>query len=281
MVRGETVEALTLFQKSIAARGQDDPSLPDLLDELAELQYRTGRLSGAERSTLRALTIRRHIFGPDHPSVATSMNNLGEVLFAESKYKDAEQYYYDAVALTERETPPDPERLGKFLANLGKAFTARGRDGDAGQVLGRALAIWTRLGIPSEEAATLGMLGVLKRQRGNYTEAEQMFRGALDRLPPGHQNAITARIDLADVLRLRKRYDESDHQFRLAIALLEVRLGREHPDRAAALTLYASLLRETHRGAEAKPLLEEAKRIRQAHARANGTGWVVDARIGR
>ena len=235
----------------------------------------------AERSAVRALTIRRRTFGPDHPCVATSMNNLGEVLFAEARYKDAEQYYRSAVALAEREAPPDSERLGKFLANLGKALTARGRDAEASQVLGRALAIWARLGIPLEEAATLGMLGVLKRQRGEYAEAEHMFRGALGRLPPGHPNAITAQIDLAEVLRLRKRYEESEHQFRLAIALLEVRLGSEHPDRAAALTLYASLLRDTGRTAEAKTLIAEARRIRQAHARANGTGWVVDARVGQ
>jgi tetratricopeptide (TPR) repeat protein len=182
----------------------------------------------AEQSAVRALTMRRRTFGPGHPLVATSMNNLAEVLFAESRYREAEQYFRGAVALAEQETPPDPERLGKFLANLGKALTARGRDAEASRHLGRALAIWTRLGIPSEEAATLGMLGVLKRQRGEYNEAEQLFRHALDRLPPGHPNASTARIDLAEVLLLRKRYEESDHQFSLAISQLEARLGREH-----------------------------------------------------
>jgi tetratricopeptide (TPR) repeat protein len=276
-----TGQRLTLLHNSVASLKPDDPALPGLLDELAELEYRAGRLSDAERSASRALTIRKGAMGPDHPSVATSMNNLGEVLFAEGRYKDAEQYYRGAVELVHRETPPDPKRQAKFLANLGKALTARGRDAEAGQALTRALSIWTRTGNSSEEAATLGMIGMLMRKRGEYAESEEMFRRALDRLPPDHPNALTARIHLADVLRLRRRYDESERLFNQTLPLLEDRLGREHPDRAAALTLYASLLRDTRRMAEAKPLLVEARRIREEHSRTNGTAWVVDARVRR
>jgi hypothetical protein len=56
-------------------------------------------------------------------------------------------------------------------------------------------------------------------------------------------------------------------------------VGREHPERAAALTLYAGLLRDTHRNSEGQRLLAEAKRIRQMHARTDGGAWVVDARV--
>lgn len=279
--RGETIEALAIFRKSVALRKPEDPSLPDLLDELAELEYRAGLLPNAEQSAARALNIRKRSFGPNHPSVATNMNNLGEVLFAEARFKEAEWYYRGAVELVQRETPPDPERQARFLSNLGKALTERGPDGEAEQVLGRALAIWTRLSNVPEEAATLGMIGVLRQKRREYADAEEMYRRVLDRLPPDQPNAITARINLADVLRLRKRYEESARQFKEALPLVENRLGREHPDRATALTLYASLLRDTGRTAEAKSVFAEAKRIRQTHARTNGTAWVVDARTRR
>ena len=275
--RGAFTEALTLFREAVS-RTPDNASLPDLLDELAELEYRTGRFSEAERSAARALVTRKRLFGPDHPSIATGMNNLGEVLFAQGRHKEAEQYYRQALARVQRETPPDLERQAKMLANLGKTLTAR-RDREASEVLRQALDLWTTLGNAFEQAATLGNLGLLMRQRGRYAEAEQMHVSALKRLDPDHPNAIAERINLADVLRIQKRYGESQRQFDQALPLLESRFGRDHPDRATALMLYANLLRATHRTGEANRTLAEAKRIQQTHARTDGSAWVVNATL--
>ena len=277
--RGQVAEALTAFHKAVASRNPDDITLPDLLDEVAEVECRAGNFSEAERSAARALTIRRRMLGPEHPSVATSMNNLGEVLFAEGEYKEAEQYYRHAVELVKHQAAPDAERQAKFLGNLGKALTARHSYREAGQVLGRALEQWTKSGNLFEQAVTLGNLALLAGQCGQYAEAEQMYRRALERLDAKHPNAIAARSNLADVLRIRKRYEESEREFNQALPLLEETLGPEHPDRAAALTLYANLLRDTHRTGEANRLSAEAKRIRELHARTDGGAWVVDARV--
>jgi tetratricopeptide (TPR) repeat protein len=78
---------------------------------------------------------------------------------------------------------------------------------------------------------------------------------------------------------MQKRYDEAERNFEQALKIL-AGLGPEHPDRAAALTLYARLLRDTHRRAEADRMLAEARRIRQGNALADGGRWVVDARVG-
>jgi hypothetical protein len=84
---------------------------------------------------------------------------------------------------------------------------------------------------------------------------------------------------LADVLRKQKRYGESERQFNQALPLLENLFGRDHPDMATALMLYANLLRATHRTGEANRVLVEAKRIRQTHARTDGGAWVVNAAV--
>lgn len=275
---GAFTEALTLFREAIS-RTPESGSLPDLLDELAELEYRTGRFSDAERSAVRALVARKRLFGPEHPSVATGMNNLGEVLFAQGRHKEAEQYYRQALEMVQREAPPDLERRAQMLANLGKGLTARRRDREASEVLRHALDLWTTLGNAFEQAVTLGNLGLLMRQRGRYAEAEQMHVSALTRLDPDHPNAIAARINLADVLRIQKRYGESERQFNQVLPLMESRFGRDHPDRATALMLYANLLRATHRTGEANRTLAEAKRIRQTHARTDGSAWVVNATL--
>lgn len=275
---GAFAEALISFREAVS-RAPEDASYPDLLDELAELEYRTGRFADAERSAAKALVLRTRYLGPDHPSIATSRNNLGEVLFAQGRYKEAEQNYRRALQLVEREAPPDLQRQARMLANLGKALVARRRDREASEVLGQALELWTTLGDRFEQAVTLGNLGLLMRQRGRYADAERMHESALNRLDPGHPNAITTRINLADVLRMQKRYDESERQFNQALPLLEKRVGRDHPDMAAALTLYAGLLRATHRTGEASRVLAESKRIQQTHARTDGGAWIVNATV--
>jgi tetratricopeptide (TPR) repeat protein len=276
--RGDLAEALVSFRRAVS-QTPDDASLPELLDEFAEVQYRTGRFSDAEKSAARALVIRRRLLAPNHPSIATSMNNLGEVLFAQGKYQAAEDYYRRALELVQRETPPDLERQARLLTNIGKVLTARNRSREASEVLRRALDLWTTLGNAFEQAVTLGNLGLLMRQSGRYADAEQMNVRALNLLDPDHPNAIAARINLADVLRIQKRYGESERQFNLALPLLESRFGRDHPDVAAALTLYADLMRATHRTGEAKRVLAEARRIQQTHASSDGGAWVVNAAV--
>jgi tetratricopeptide (TPR) repeat protein len=201
--RGQTAEALLTFHKAIASRKPDDTLVPELLDEVAELEYSAGRLSDAERSAARVLAIRKRTLGPNHPSVATSMNNLGEVLFAEGRYKEAEMHYRGALDLAEHETPPDPGRQAKFLANLGKLLTARHKDRDASQALSRALNLWTTQGNTVEQAVTLGNMALLMIHRGQYAEAEEMCNRALKRLDRDHPNAIAASINLAEILRIR------------------------------------------------------------------------------
>ena len=274
--RGAFAEALISFREAVRRTPAREVP-PDLLDELAEMQYRTGHYADAERSTARALAIRDRNVGPDHPSIATSMNNLGEVLFAQGRHKEAERNFRKALALVRREAPPDLQRQAKLLANLGKALITLRRRREASEVLLQALELWTRVGDRFEQAVTLGSLGLVMRQRGQYADAERMHVSALELLDSGDPNAITARINLGDLLRIQRRYDESERQFNEALPMLENLLGRDHPDVAMALTLYARLLSETHRTVDANRVLAEARRIQQTHARTDGGGWVVNA----
>ena len=58
------------------------------------------------------------------------------------------------------------------------------------------------------------------------------------------------------------RYAEAEPLFKRSLAILEKALGPEHPDVAASLENYASLLRQTARADEAERLEARAKAIR-------------------
>jgi tetratricopeptide (TPR) repeat protein len=118
--------------------------------------------------------------------------------------------------------------------------------------------------------------------RRRYAEAERLYREVLAiarrALAPGHLNTLLIQVNLADVLRLQKRFGEAEPLFQSTLRDMEALVGPDHPERAAALEMYAALLRDTGRRKVAKVTLAEAKEIRQRHARIDGSALVVDAR---
>jgi tetratricopeptide (TPR) repeat protein len=77
----ETTEARALFERALAIRravfGARDPAIAESLNNLAELERRTGHLQRARTLHEAALGVRREVLDEGHPDVAESLNNLG------------------------------------------------------------------------------------------------------------------------------------------------------------------------------------------------------------
>jgi len=131
-------------------------------------------------------------------------------------------------------------------------------------------------------AIALNNLAVLLGNRGRYEEAVGLLREVLAissaTLPAGHLHTALVRANLADTLRLLKRYAEAEMEFAAALRAIETSVGPDHPEWATALGMYALLLRDTGRSQEARRTLAESREIRQRHARSDGWAMVVSAR---
>jgi len=118
---------------------------------------------------------------------------------------------------------------------------------------------------PPEVAMDLTTRALSFAKRGDYTEAERLFRRSLEitarSLGPDHPEVAALLSKLATLYTVQHRYDEAEHFFRLSLKIEEAALGPEHLDVAANLEALAFVLEKAHRDEEAKQLEARALQI--------------------
>jgi tetratricopeptide (TPR) repeat protein len=120
-------------------------------------------------------------------------------------------------------------------------------------------------GLAEPTSRLMNNLGVYRHTRGQYREAEPLFRRALaideQSRGPDHPEVAIRLNNLAVLLRATNRPAEAEPLFRRALAIRERSYGPDHPDIAQSLNNLAVLLRATDRPAEAEPLFHRALAI--------------------
>jgi tetratricopeptide (TPR) repeat protein len=91
--QGRYGDAEPLYKRCMAILGPDHSDLPNCLDNLALLYHDVGRHSDAEPLFKRSLAIRERLFGLNDPDVALSMNNLAGLYKAQGRYSEAEPLF--------------------------------------------------------------------------------------------------------------------------------------------------------------------------------------------
>ncbi len=128
--------------------------------------------------------------------------------------------------------------------------------------------IWNHLGAEGLELALLANnLAALYKFSGNYSEAEPLYRHALEiwekQLGPEHPNVATTLNNLAGLLQDQGKYSEAEPLYRHALEISEKQLGPEHPEVATTLNNLAGLLQDQGKYSEAEPLFRHALEIRE------------------
>jgi tetratricopeptide (TPR) repeat protein len=122
-----------------------------------------------------------------------------------------------------------------------------------------------RRGISGLASRLMNELGLFLKSRAEWSEAEPLYRRALqiDEKSFGNEHPRVA-VDLnnlAQLLKATNRLAEAEPLMRRALRIDEKSYGNEHPDVAIDLSNLASLLKATNRLAEAEPLMRRALRI--------------------
>jgi tetratricopeptide (TPR) repeat protein len=143
----------------------------------------------------------------------------------------------------------------------------------------RTWAVWTPLaahadaviryadadGIAEPTARLMSQLGVYRLSRGQFRDAEPLFRRALaigeQNLGLDDPNVASVLNNLAFLLRDTNRLDEAEPLFRRALAIDERSYGPDHPKIARDLNNLAMLIQVTNRLDEAEPLFRRALAI--------------------
>jgi tetratricopeptide (TPR) repeat protein len=113
----------------------------------------------------------------------------------------------------------------------------------------------------------LNQVGLYLRARADHTEAEPLFRRALeiDEAFLGPSDPVVAiRLDnLASLLETTNRHEEAEPLMRRALAITDATFGPNHPNVAVSLNNLALLLHFTGRPKHAEPLMRRALEINE------------------
>ena len=111
------------------------------LDNLAGVLFLKCKQVNVDSLYLRALAIRKRVYGPENPVVVVSLNDLGVAYTEEGKFPEAERTFSDALTITAKQPKPDGPTLAKVYANMANLYQHEGKDKKARKMAEKAKAL--------------------------------------------------------------------------------------------------------------------------------------------
>lgn len=237
--------AATLLTESVDLRRQAGPkqALAASLIDLAQLELAQGRGSQARDHLEEARRLLVKIWPRSETLERRVIYLLGEATLIENEFALAEDYFDQALALANSEAL-GAER-GEILDAIGDLWLRRQDPKRAVDFLRQALDLRIRhLGNTHPRTIeTLADLALVEHERGNYAEAEKLYRDVLEanRKVFGQRHAKSAvdMLNLGLCLIFQGRNAEALPLLQSAVSLREELYGPDHPATAEALVMLA------------------------------------------
>lgn len=269
MQRGRPYEGRRRLLESLNLRrqvlGPDHPELAQGWVELGYTYLHSGQPRRAEAVLVRALELQHRVLGSRHGALEDTLLSLADSLREQGRYEEAMERYREAVELDAfLHGSEDHQDRATLFNNLAVTLGLAGETAEARELFGRTLEIRRRLlgEAHPHVAQTQYSLAVLLAEVGDLREAEALLRqaeAALDGiLPQDHPARAYSWVALAQVAAQQGRWSDAERRLAPALDLLRDSHPPGHWRVADAESLWAEILLERTRPAEALPLLERA-----------------------
>ncbi len=257
-IQGETFlhmgaedSARNSLQKALDIQLNTDPvpeRTADLQAKLTDLCRQNGDLQNAVAYGGDALDTTRKLYGNAHSKVADAMRNLANIHLELHDYKKCLQLMEDGLAIWKHISP---KSAGTLLSaqDLVSLYSVHLKDSArAKQYMEETLMLCKDLfGENSPKAAQqTSMLGRWYLDMGKITEAEDLFRKAMDMrkttLGPNHPAIIKSLWDMADIYSKKSAYKKALAVMQEALVIIKHNPGIDELDIADTffhLTIYA------------------------------------------
>jgi serine/threonine-protein kinase len=235
--RGSYAQAIPVLEEAIRISSVEGPANPDLassLNELASVQYYSGKYTIADSLFRRVLNMHRQLYGDRHPLVADDLINIGAVQQDLGYYSEAEKFQRQALEINLAYYGADHPQTAHNLTVLGRTLSTEKRFDEAVDVLQKALPIEERTYGPvsRQVASVLNELGNVASTRGQLDDAEARFLRMVDiyrTIYNNHHYLIgIALSNLASVYMERKEYARAEQLYREAIQVFSSTLPAGH-----------------------------------------------------
>ena len=205
-----------------------------------------GRYREAERGFRRALSEARR-FGEEDLRVAAALNNLALACQHQGRLAEAEKHYRRSIAVWQAD-----EGALRPLTNLAALYSRQRRFDEASQLLQDVLATATG----QVRLTALNNLAVVQLETGRVMDARERLEEALKAWPEDPTQARPL-ANLAVVYSRLRLHGDAGRLMARAVELAPP--GQQL--RAEILGLYAEVLRQAKRKAEAKAVEREARAL--------------------
>ncbi|MCU1263511.1 MAG: Tfp pilus assembly protein PilF [Bryobacterales bacterium] len=249
---------------------QADPQMLRALIESdinhAAFTFRSGKPVEAQAEFERALEAAERTFNPGDPVFAQIYNHLALLYRDTAQYERARQFGDRALAIREKEFGPKSAQMASSLSVLSQVMQAQGDLAGAEALCRRALAIRREAGFGQLKIAeSLSNLGTIVKSRGNYPEAERLYKEAQQiwNKTKGRASFEGALVmnNLGALYQLEGKFKKSEDQFRQAAEVMEHAVGPTSPSLALVLANFSALYREWRKWDQAEDLLRRAIQI--------------------
>jgi tetratricopeptide (TPR) repeat protein len=253
--------------------GAGDSCVGVTLNNLAAVALLSGRAADAEHFAERSIDVLEKSHPSNDPLLLRPLRILAASRFEQGKTRRAREAF-DRMRLIPIERPEERAEVHGMAAALlhagGKLREAESEYREALNALEQA-----GLGDRADAATILNSLGTLYMEQKRFTEARhaldrglEIFESAKDAVPMDRIKLLHVRA----ILQAREgHWQDAAKDLRQAVSLLDATAGQCDPELAAAIMEnYATALRKTHQGHDARMIAARA-----AALRAQGTSGIV------
>lgn len=279
-------QALELRQRYLA---NDHPEIAVGLKNVGVALHWMQRYEEARPYYQEALRIREAKFGPPHPlhpSVAESLDDLAGLHQNLQEYETSESLYQQALRIREQihATELSHPEVAISKQNLGLLYEAWGDKAKAKTFLREAMAMRqeSERVDPRVLGETFRFVGAYEHRLGNYAEAEEQFRSALEKqrsiLPSDHPDLAVTLENLGLACSAQNRFQEGRDWMQQALTIRQQALGQRDPLTAQTIHNLAGVTTGLRDFATAESLYREALELRQSQDEPNGAAVAQTAR---
>jgi CHAT domain-containing protein len=224
-----------------------------------ELLMAGNKFNLAEQSFKQAKDLYEKAGKDTSENYAQTISNLGLVYQSGGRYNKSKSFSEDAVLLCEK-----LENKGKLLVSINNNAVLKKETGyytEAESDLKKALELATAQNNTLAIALINNNLAMTHLDMNKLKDAEAHMNTSINEaakiLKDYSSNFIKLQVNLANIYRFQKRYEESEKLYLKAIEIKEKKLGA-HPDLAHLKTGLAQLYMEMGKNAEVEKLLLSA-----------------------
>jgi CHAT domain-containing protein/Tfp pilus assembly protein PilF len=233
-------QALKIYEKFPP---KDDPLTINFLEGASKLYVHQAQNSKAEPILRHVLEIRLKTLPEGDPQIVRSLKDLGTLYISQARVEEAEPLLKRALLIKKKTVPQDDAETINMLDLLGSAYYLLGKKREAEEQFKRAVSSAEKAGekgTPELAFALISLASFYESQR-RFKDAERLCRRVLAMQDPVQKPYSEASIVplatnmLAGVMDSLSRHSEAQALWKHSLGLLELSVGKNHPNVAVTL----------------------------------------------